>query len=162
VLGLCKQAGLVSVGVVAIDGTKVRANAKRAANRSYEQIAREILAEAAETDRREDELYGDRRGDELPEQLRTPEGRKAALRKAKEELERERGAQQAAATEQRESGEEARAADSDEVELEPDPQRFVSRGYGRREWFREGRRALDQPARGKSAAGPALTVGAAV
>jgi hypothetical protein len=42
VLGLCRQAGLVSVGVVAIDGTKIQANASREANRSYEQIAREI------------------------------------------------------------------------------------------------------------------------
>src|SRR5215217_3379130 len=83
VLGLCRRAGLVSVGVVAIDGTKVAANASREANRSYEQIAREILAEAAETDRREDELYGEARGDELPEQLRTSEGRRAALREAK-------------------------------------------------------------------------------
>lgn len=49
----------MSVGVVAIDGTKVAANAARAANRGYEQIAREILAEAAEIDRREDELYGE-------------------------------------------------------------------------------------------------------
>src|SRR5919108_5785129 len=69
VLGLCRRAGLVSVGVVAIDGTKVQANAARTANRGYEQIAREILAEAAETDRREDELYGEARGDELPERL---------------------------------------------------------------------------------------------
>ena len=80
VLGLCRRAGLVSVGVVAIDGTKVAANASREANRSYEQIARETLAEAAETDRREDELYGEARGDELPEQLRTSGGRRAALR----------------------------------------------------------------------------------
>lgn len=55
-LGLCQRAGLVSVGVVAIDGTKVGANAARTANRGYEQIAREILAEAAEIDRCEDEL----------------------------------------------------------------------------------------------------------
>jgi transposase len=74
VLGLCRRAGLVSVGVIAIDGTKVAANASREANRSYEQIAREILAEAAETDRREDELYGEARGDELPERLRTKRG----------------------------------------------------------------------------------------
>ena len=45
--------------------------------------AREILAEAAETDRREDELYGEARGDELPEHLRTGEGRRAALRAAR-------------------------------------------------------------------------------
>ena len=95
VLSLCRKAGLVRVGVVAIDGTKVQANAARTANRSYEQIAREILAEAAETDRREDELYGEARGDELPEQLRTSQGRRAALREAKEELERERAGEHA-------------------------------------------------------------------
>ena len=64
VLGLCEKAGLVKVGVVAIDGTKISANASMDANRRYEQIARELLKEAAETDRREDELYGDARGDE--------------------------------------------------------------------------------------------------
>jgi transposase len=53
---LCQRVGLVRVGVVAIDGTKVQANASRPANRSCEQSAREILAEAAETDRREYEL----------------------------------------------------------------------------------------------------------
>ena len=56
----------------------------------FGQIAREILAEAAEIDRREDELYGGERGDELPEHLRTREGRRKALREAKERLERER------------------------------------------------------------------------
>jgi transposase len=134
VLGLCRQAGLVSVGVIAIDGTKVAANASREANRSYGQIAREILAEAAETDRREDELYGEARGDELPERLRTSEGRRAALREAKAKLERE--------------GREARP-DSDEpegagVEIELDPERFVTRSHGRRAWFREARRGLDE------------------
>ena len=72
--------------MIAIDGTKISANASMDSNRSYEQIAREILAEAEETDRREDELHGDARGDELPEQLRTPEGRRAALRDAKRKL----------------------------------------------------------------------------
>jgi transposase len=132
VLGLCRRAGLVTVGVIAIDGTKVHANASREANRSYEQIAREILAEAAETDRREDELYGDARGDELPERLRTSEGRRAALREAKERLERE------AETDQQHSG----AAEDAEIEL--DPERFVTRSHGRRAWFREARRALDE------------------
>ena len=90
VLGLCARAGLASVGVVAIDGTKMSANASINANRDFGQIAREILAEAAEIDRREDELYGTERGDELPEHLRTREGRRKALREAKERLERER------------------------------------------------------------------------
>jgi transposase len=78
VLSLCADAGMVKVGVIAIDGTKVHANASQHSNRDYEQIAREILAEAAETDRREDELYGDKRGDELPPELQTGEGRRAA------------------------------------------------------------------------------------
>jgi transposase len=137
VLGLCRRAGLVSVGVVAIDGTKVAANAARAANRGYEQIAREILAEAAEIDRREDELYGEARGDELPEQFRPSQGRRAALREAKEELEREREREPA-----RSDAEDSGAAG---VEIELDPERFVTRAHGRRAWLREGRRALEEP-----------------
>src|SRR5215207_6930652 len=62
VLGLCARAGLARVGVVAIDGTKVLANASRDANVYYEQIAREILAEAQAVDVAEDEAYGDARG----------------------------------------------------------------------------------------------------
>jgi transposase len=135
VLGLCRQAGLVSVGVIAIDGTKVAANASREANRSYGQIAREILAEAAETDRREDELYGEARGDELPEQLRTSEGRRAALREAKAKLEREAGREAQPDTAEREGA---------GVEIELDPERFVTRSHGRRAWFREARRGLDE------------------
>src|SRR5919198_5076671 len=86
VLGLCAQVGLAAVGVVSIDGTKMSANASMNANRDFGQIARAILREAAETDEREDELYGDARGDELPEQFRTREGRRQALQEAKERL----------------------------------------------------------------------------
>ena len=92
VLGLCAQVGLASVGVVSIDGTKMSANASMHANRDFGQIARAVLREAAEIDQREDELYGSDRGDELPEQLRTREGRRQALREAKERLHRERDA----------------------------------------------------------------------
>ena len=132
VLGLCARAGLVSVGVVAIDGTKVAANASSDANRDFGQIAREILAEAAEIDAREDELYGAERGDELPEQLRTREGRRRALREAKERLAREgHDAAQTSA-----DGERA-------VTVELDPGQFVTRPQGRRAWVREGRRGLE-------------------
>jgi transposase len=93
VLGLCARAGLAQVGVIAIDGTKVHANASRNANMSYEDLAREIIAEGIATDQAEDDLYGDRRGDELPEQLRTGEGRRAWLREAKRQLEQERETQ---------------------------------------------------------------------
>jgi transposase len=90
VLGLCGKAGIVDVGVIAVDGTKLAAAASDGAIRSYEQIAAEILAEAGRIDAAEDEIHGDARGDELPEGLRTPNGRRAWLREAKEELERER------------------------------------------------------------------------
>jgi hypothetical protein len=66
------------------------ANAAINSNRDFGQIAGEILQEAAEIDRREDEFYGRERGDELPEHLRTREGRRKALREAKLRLERER------------------------------------------------------------------------
>jgi transposase len=90
VLGLCGKAGIVDVSVIAVDGTKLAADAADGAIRTYEQIAAEILAEAGRIDAAEDELHGDARGDELPEGLRTANGRRAWLREAKEELERER------------------------------------------------------------------------
>ena len=76
VLRLCDEAGLVRPGVVAVDGTRLAGNASRSSNRDFEEIAREILEEAKAIDAAEDELYGEARGDELPEQLRTREGRR--------------------------------------------------------------------------------------
>lgn len=90
VLILCADAGLVSVGVLAVDGTKLHANASHHATRDYEQLAREILAEADAVDREEDEFFGDRRGDELPEELSTEQGRRGWLREAKRRLEERR------------------------------------------------------------------------
>jgi transposase len=92
VLGLCAKAGLVKVGVVAVDGTKIAAAATHHQNRSYRQIAEEILKEAGEIDAAEDELYGDARGDELPEGFGTATERRARLREAKLALEAERAA----------------------------------------------------------------------
>jgi transposase len=93
VLGLCAEAGLLKTGVVAIDGTKIHANASHHSNRDYEQIARDVLAEAAEADRREDELYGERRGDELPPELATNQGRRGWLREARRRLDEQRAQQ---------------------------------------------------------------------
>src|SRR3954465_5953396 len=90
VLLLCARSGLANVGVIAIDGTKVQANASRDANVGYEQLAREIIEEAKAVDAAEDELYGDARGDELPEELSTAQGRRGWLREAKRRLEAER------------------------------------------------------------------------
>jgi len=59
VLALCAKAGPVTVGVIAVDGTKVPASVNEDQTLDYEQIAREILAEAKTVDAAEDELYGE-------------------------------------------------------------------------------------------------------
>jgi transposase len=126
VLRLCARAGLVESRVVAIDGTKMLANANRDQNVDYERIAREILEEAKATDAAEDELYGDKRGDELPEELTTPEGRRAWL---KRELARERA----------ETGEPAAGGDH-----EFDTAQIVARTQGREGWWREAKHHLER------------------
>ena len=90
VLALCADAGLVRVGMIAVDGTKVAANAAPQATRDYEQIAREILAEADAVDAAEDEQFGETRGDELPPELATAQGRRGWLREAKRRLDDKR------------------------------------------------------------------------
>ncbi|MBV9607313.1 MAG: transposase [Solirubrobacterales bacterium] len=126
VLGLCREAGLVSVGVITIDGTKIKANASMDQNRSYRELVTQILREAEETDRREDELFGETRGDELPEQLRTPEGRRQALAEAKRWLAERKGCP----VDERPVAE--MAMDLEQTVLG----RAVLRRGGRREWFR--------------------------
>jgi transposase len=106
-LGLCRQAGLVGLRALAVDGTKLRANASRHKAMSYERmvkaeadldaetrklraIADRVLAEAAAVDAAEDELYGpDNRGDELPPELQNREARLKFLREAKAAMEAE-------------------------------------------------------------------------
>jgi transposase len=99
VLALCAKAGLVSVGLVALDGSLISGNASAGATRAYPQIRAEVermLEEAAETDEREDAELGDARGDELPAELQDPRSRRERLRRLKEELEREQVAEQRA------------------------------------------------------------------
>ena len=138
VLSMCKEAGLVKVGVIAIDGTKVHANASHHSNLDYEQLAKEILKEAGEIDAAEDELYGDARGDELPEHLRTREGRRAALKQAKQKLEAERAENESAKTEV------AAEPVAPAVKIELDPEVIVARTQGRDGWLREARHQLDE------------------
>ena len=132
VLGLCAQAGLVSLGRVALDGSKIRASASRHRAMSYDRMVRaetelaaeveQLLAEAERTDTAEDAEYGERRGDELPAELARRENRLVVIGKAKADLEAEHAAkarakaEQAAAkrgaqeTEQAAAGDEAEAA----------------------------------------------------
>jgi transposase len=98
-LKLCAAAGMVRVGTVALDGTKLAGNAADKANRTQEKIeaeVAEILRQAAETDQREDHALGDAREDELPEALASKAGRVARLRQAKARLEAEAAAREQA------------------------------------------------------------------
>ena len=100
VLALCQQAGLVKLGHVALDGTKVRANASKHKAMSYgrmrekeEQLSAEVeelLRRAEEVDDDEDRRYGQsKRGDELPQELAFREGRLERIREAMAALEAE-------------------------------------------------------------------------
>jgi transposase len=93
-LKLCAKAGLVKVGLVALDGTKIKANAALESNRTYDHIESEVkrlLAEAEAKDAEEDKLYGkDKRGDELPEELQDRGKRLARLKECKARLEQEK------------------------------------------------------------------------
>ena len=107
VLALCALAGLVKLGRVALDGTKLRASASRHKAMSYDRLQARItdieaqvaamLAEAEAVDAAEDVEFGeDRRGDELPVELATRQGRLNKLREAKAALEAEAAAKAAA------------------------------------------------------------------
>lgn len=146
VLGLCREAGLVSVGAITIDGTKIKADASMDQNRTYRDLVRQILREAEEIDQAEDRLHGkDRRGDELPEELRTAEGRRQALAEAKRRLEERKGR----------PIKECANSDS-EIDLESAVLGLqVLRRGGRREWPRVARRELGSASRPAGAADPA-------
>jgi transposase len=99
VLGLCAAAGLATVGVIAVDGTKMAANAALRANRSRAQLESEVatmFAEAAETDAAEDRRFGPARGDELPAELADARSRAARLDAALQLMEAQRASADAA------------------------------------------------------------------
>src|SRR6266849_4792293 len=100
ILQLCQRAGLVKLGHVAIDSTKIKANAAKRQSLSYERLNKaerelsaevaRLLSEAQRIDEQEDSLYGPgKRGDELPTELRQRETRLAKIRELKAQLEHE-------------------------------------------------------------------------
>jgi transposase len=100
VLQLCQRAGLVKLGHVALDGSKIKANAAKRKSYSYERLNKSeeelsaevarLLGEAERIDEEEDKLYGvGKRGDELPAELRQRETRLARIRELKAQLEQE-------------------------------------------------------------------------
>tara|TARA_Y100001933_G_scaffold73233_1_gene74689 strand:+ start:5672 stop:6337 length:666 start_codon:yes stop_codon:yes gene_type:complete len=98
IVQIARAAGLVSLGTLAVDGTKVRANASKHKAMSYQRMQQEerrltdeiasMCDRADQADEAEDARYGtDRRGDELPEELQHRESRLAKIRAAKARLE---------------------------------------------------------------------------
>ena len=105
VLQLCRKVGMVRMGHVALDGTKMRANASRHKAMSYgrmkkaeQKLVRQVdewFEKAEAIDQSEDEQYGaDRRGDELPDWVANKQKRLEKIRQAKAELEAEAKAEQ--------------------------------------------------------------------
>ena len=94
ILRLCAEAGLVKLGTVSLDGTKVKANASLSANRTLKHLEQEVdkmLSEAAAKDAEEDNTYGpDKRGDEMPDDLRDRNSRISRLKACRERLEQEK------------------------------------------------------------------------
>ena len=121
VLMLCRQSGLVTVGLVSLDGTKVKANASRHKAMSYEYMQKEeerlqkeiaeLLSKAESTDAAEDDLHGrEARGDELPAELARRETRLAKIQEAKKALEEQALAAAQAEDARRQTEDDARRA----------------------------------------------------
>ncbi len=94
ILMMCKKAGLMKMGKVALDGTKLKANAALESNRDVEWIRKEVdrmMTEAKATDAKEDEAYGEgNRGDDIPAALKQKQARLERLQQAKDNLEKEK------------------------------------------------------------------------
>jgi hypothetical protein len=117
-------------------------NASRESTLRFEEIAREVLAEARAVDEAEDDLYGDQRGDELPEQLRTREGRAEFFRRVREQrASKEAGDHE---LEGLEPEPEPEPLPDPEVGYEFDTERIVAPIQGREGWSREARRQLER------------------
>jgi transposase len=121
VLKLAEKAGLVKLGHVALDGTKIKANASKHKAMSYERMKKREAELEAEVDRwlkaaeaadaEEDKLYGSKRGDEMPDWVADKEKRLAKIRAAKAELDAEAKAAAAEETRRRAAAEEQRIAE---------------------------------------------------
>jgi hypothetical protein len=119
-LQLAEKAGLVKLGHVALDGTKIKANASKHKAMSYERMKKREAELKAEVDRwleaaeaadaEEDRLYGNKRGDEMPDWVADKEKRLQKIREAKAELEAEAKAAAEAEQRRRQEAEEQRKA----------------------------------------------------
>ena len=132
-LQVCQQAGLVKLGRVALDGSKVKADASRHKAMSYERMQAEeqrlrqeiadLLAAAQQADEDDDARFGDRHGEELPDELKRRETRLETIRQAREALEEQARAKAEAHVEQMESAGRKPRTDPDKAIPKPTDQR---------------------------------------
>lgn len=126
VLALLAEAGMVRLGSVALDGTKIAANASFHASKTLPQVEA-MLAEAAAVDAAEDATHGSRRGDEAPPQLARRGERLARLRQARDRLVEDQSAREAAHAAKVAAYEERLAANPQKAGRRPNPEAPVSR-----------------------------------
>jgi hypothetical protein len=130
---------------VSIDGTRIAGNANPDVNFQFEQIAREVLAEVRATDEAEDQEFGEARGDELPKELRTADGRREFLRQARRELKSERQSEESERIGDRDAEPETEEPEHGSTPaFSFDSGKIADAGGGRRRWLQEARSQLEQ------------------
>src|SRR5713101_7431179 len=137
VLAMALECGAIQLGRVSLDGTKVKANASKHKAMSYgrmkekqQQLKEEVqqlLAQAAAADEEEDRRHGDKRGDELPEELRRRETRLAKIKLAKKVVEQRAREKAAAESKNSEEAKCAKPADKDQYNF-TDPESRIMKG----------------------------------
>lgn len=137
VLQVAQETGTVKLGRVSLDGTKVKANASKHKAMSYgrmeererqlEEEVERLLAQAGATDEEEDRRHGDRRGDELPEELQRRQTRLAKIKEAKKALEQRARDKAAAAGKNEEEAHQAKPGEKDQYNF-TDPESRIMKG----------------------------------
>jgi transposase len=140
VLELALESGSVKLGRVSLDGTKVKANASKHKAMSYgrakekqqqlRQEVRELLAQAAAADEEEDRRHGNRRGDELPEELRRRDTRLAKIKQAKQAIEQRAREKVAAEGKRAAEVQQAKPGEKDQYNFTDPESRIMKSGDG--------------------------------
>ena len=140
VLEMAFEAGAIKLGRVSLDGTKVKANASKHKAMSYGRAkekqrqlrkeVKELLAQAAAADEEEDRRHGNRRGDELPEELRRRATRLAKIKQAKKAMEQRAREKAAAEGKSAEEAKQAKPGEKDQYNFSDPESRIMKSGDG--------------------------------
>ena len=140
VLEMAFEAGAIKLGRVSLDGTKVKANASKHKAMSYGRAkekqrqlrkeVKELLAQAATADEEEDRRHGNRRGDELPEELRRRATRLAKIKQAKKAMEQRAREKAAAEGKSAEEAKQAKPGEKDQYNFSDPESRIMKSGDG--------------------------------